>query len=913
MVFGERLPGKTSRELLEEFWAAGLDTLEFVDPGQTPAWSSPRYLPEGPYVQAWAPVKNAQGSVVGAVTIRRQADAVIFVTSTLRALAVASCIVFVLVLALIGILFKRKVTDRLNAIVRKIEPRPHSAETVADSVEETRLAISRALDDAQTKEQHLHRLLDGHSELACVATPEGTIIDANAAYCRFFGRTRGDLIGTSCLDLVKPEYRMDVVRHLRSLSGENPQASVIHPLTKADGSTAWVRWHAVAVPGPDGHTKEIISFGTDITPQMETEERLDNLRRAFDQMQSLAETGSLTWDFAAERMEWTPETRRLLGVDLSAPASLDGLLALVAPDDRETVRRLFHEAKEQGREFQHEFRTVLPDGSLRVLQSRAEVLADPKTKLLNHLTCTLRDITALRDAEAATKRELRFREAIEQSMGVGIVVSDDKGRNLLVNPAFCQMTGWSEKELIGITAPYPYWPEEEIPAITQAFDLAIAGNTPPAGFELKFCRKGGEHFDVLVKVAPLLDSTDKKLGWLGAVADISTLQNARRELSAAEKELRRELNYREAIEKSTTVGLIEIKMDGCPVSANDAYCQMLGYNKEEILAWKPPYPCWPDEERENIQRAFELHLQGKTPPEGFQIRLRKKNGTLFDVVITVSPVVGANGKQSGLLSALTDVTALQNARRELTSSNERMRIAQDVIEFGIWDWDPVGDMLFWDRNSFAIFGHPDATDPRAVWKVVHSEEEQERLTYELKRLVAAGGQSGQDKLRARWPDGSVHDILSTYVIIRDTQGKAVRVLGVNRDMTAELEEEQELLSAQERLAAALEGGSFGTFEHVFGVGALRWNAANYEIYGIDPSITDPNKLFHEWKAVVGPEYEALERKISGLPAGKNTFAYNFSVIVPRTGEKRRINSSVFVERNQKGHPVRLVGISRRID
>ena len=50
----------------------------------------------------------------------------------------------------------------------------------------------------------------------------------------------------------------------------------------------------------------------------------------------------------------------------------------------------------------------------------AEVLADPKTKLLNHLTCTLRDITALRDAEAATKRELRFREAIETSLAAGI-------------------------------------------------------------------------------------------------------------------------------------------------------------------------------------------------------------------------------------------------------------------------------------------------------------------------------------------------------------------------------------------------------------------------------------------------------------------------------------------------------------
>ena len=293
--------------------------------------------------------------------------------------------------------------------------------------------------------------------------------------------------------------------------------------------------------------------------------------------------------------------------------------------------------------------------------------------------------------------------------------------------------------------------------------------------------------------------------------------------------------------------------------------------------------------------------------------MRKKDGTLFDVVITVSPVMDSDGKQTGLLSAITDVTALQITRRELAASNERLRIAQDVIEFGIWDWDPVADTLYWDRTSFAMFGQPDATDPRAVWKVIHSEEEQERLTYELKRLIAAGGQSGQDRLSARWPDGSMHEILSTYVIIRDSQGKAVRVLGVNRDVTAETEEEQELLRAQERLAAALEGGNFGTFEHVFGVGALNWNAANYEIYGIDPSVTDPDELFRAWKDVVGPEYATLEQKISGLPVSKNTIAYNFGITVPGTGEKRRVSSSVFVERNQAGHPARLVGISRRLD
>jgi PAS domain S-box-containing protein len=908
------MPSATPQELVDEFRRAGLEALEFVGPEKIPSWVSPRFVPSGPFVEAWSPANSATGARQGALMLRKQADSVVFVQRALRAFAIASCVTFALLVFLAWLLFKNRVADRASAMIRELGSSTEEGGTGTDAIDRIHAAWLASQSEADNEIRSLRQLLDGHTEMFCASSKDGTIIGVNEAYCRFFGKTREQLVGTNYLDLIPPADRGEALGSVQKLTPQAPANTTEHRVILPGGEVRWVRWHDSATFKRGAEPAEIHSFGADITAEKNLADRIDALGRAFDQMQSLAETGSLTWDFAAERMEWTPETRRLLGVDHSTPASIDGLLAVIAPDDRETMRRLFQEAREQGRNFQHEFHTALPDGSLRVLQGRTEVLADPKTKLLNNLTCTLRDITALRDAEAATKRELRFREAIEQSMGVGIVVRDLEGNTLSANHAFCVMTGFGEEELKAATPPdEPYWPVDERPRIVAALQQALSGDGPTGGFALVFCRKNGSRFDALVNVSTVLDSNGKPFAILGAVTDISAIQKTRRELAAAEKELRQELNYRETIEKSTTVGLVAIGVDGRPLSANDAYCRMLGYSEEEILAWSPPYPCWPEEEHVNIQHAFDLHLRGKTPTEGFQIRLRKKDGTLFDVVITVSPIMDAEGKQTGLLSALTDVTALQSARRESTASNERLRIAQDVIEFGIWDWDPAADTLFWDRNSFAMFGHPEATDPQEVWKAVHSEEDQERLTYELKRLVAAGGKSGQDRLHARWPEGSVHEILSTYVIIRDAQGKAVRVLGVNRDVTEELEEELEFRSAQERLAAALEGGSFGTFEHVFGVGALNWNAANYEIYEIDPGITDPDELFQAWKAVVGAEYAALEQKISGLPVTKNVITYIFSITVPKTGEKRRISSSVFVERNKKGHPLRLVGISRRLD
>jgi PAS domain S-box-containing protein len=346
---------------------------------------------------------------------------------------------------------------------------------------------------------------------------------------------------------------------------------------------------------------------------------------------------------------------------------------------------------------------------------------------------------------------------------------------------------------------------------------------------------------------------------------------------------------------------------------NPAFCEMTGWSKDELVGVSAPYPYWPEEEMPKIVSTFESALRGEAPREGYKLRFRRKDGTRFDALVKVAPLLDNNDHRLGWLAAVTDISSIQQTQRELQATNERLRIAQDVAEFGIWDWDPINDTLHWDRNSFAMFGRPDASDAKEVWASVLSEAERESLTYELKRLIAAGGTNGQDRLRVNWPDGTEHNLLSTYVILRDASGKANRVIGVNRDVTTELEEERELRNANERLTAALEGGNFGTFEHVFGIGALNWNAANYEISGIDPAITDPDDLFRAWRDAVGDGYALIEQAVASLPVSQNSVTYDFAVRVPATGEKRRIRSSVFIERNKQGHPTRLVGISRRID
>ena len=64
-------------------------------------------------------------------------------------------------------------------------------------------------------------------------------------------------------------------------------------------------------------------------------------------------------------------------------------------------------------------------------------------------------------AQQALLSETNFRRAMENSMLTGMRAMDLQGRITYVNAAFCQMTGWSESDLVGRTAPFPYWPESD--------------------------------------------------------------------------------------------------------------------------------------------------------------------------------------------------------------------------------------------------------------------------------------------------------------------------------------------------------------------------------------------------------------------------------------------------------------------
>ncbi len=134
-------------------------------------------------------------------------------------------------------------------------------------------------------------------------------------------------------------------------------------------------------------------------------------------------------------------------------------------------------------------------------------------------------------AQEALVAETNFRRAMENSMLTGMRALDLQGRITYVNPAFCQMTGWSEPELVGRTAPFPYWPDQDVDWLTARLEEELAGRSTPGGFEVRVKRKDGSIFDARMYVSPLIDPRGQQAGWMTSMTDITEPKRIREELS----------------------------------------------------------------------------------------------------------------------------------------------------------------------------------------------------------------------------------------------------------------------------------------------------------------------------------------------------------------------------------------------
>lgn len=185
---------------------------------------------------------------------------------------------------------------------------------------------------------------------------------------------------------------------------------------------------------------------------------------------------------------------------------------------------------------------------------------------------------------------------------------------------------------------------------------------------------------------------------------LGTWRHTRRRVQA-QQALISETNFRRAMENSMLTGMRALDLQGRITYVNPAFCQMTGWNEEELVGRIAPFPYWPEQDREWLAARLEDELQGRSAPGGFEVRVKRKNGLIFDARMYVSPLIDPRGQQAGWMTSMTDITEPKRIREELSNSYERFTTVLEGLDAAV-SVAPLGseELLFANRLYRAWFG-----------------------------------------------------------------------------------------------------------------------------------------------------------------------------------------------------------------
>lgn len=208
----------------------------------------------------------------------------------------------------------------------------------------------------------------------------------------------------------------------------------------------------------------------------------------------------------------------------------------VHPEDRDFVGRTGMEAARRGDPIRLDYRIVLPDGSVRWMHDQA--IPVPGNGEAVHYQGLAVDVSALRSAEAvAQSSEAEFRAMFELAACGHVQVDPYSGRYIRVNRRFCEMTGYTAEELLGMTFMDLTHPED------RGYDLriyykALEGETREWSLEKRYIRKDGRVIWVFLTGALLRDAQGRPVRTNAIVLDITAEKAALEALRGGEERLR---------------------------------------------------------------------------------------------------------------------------------------------------------------------------------------------------------------------------------------------------------------------------------------------------------------------------------------------------------------------------------------
>jgi|GEM_PF-736763 len=242
--------------------------------------------------------------------------------------------------------------------------------------------------------------------------------------------------------------------------------------------------------------------------------------------------------------------------------------------------------------------------------------------------------------------------------------------------------------------------------------------------------------------------------------------------------------------------VVGIDRDQQVTLANRACCNLLGYEREEIVGKNWFENFVPTRRRENIRSMFRSLISGKVEPGERVCDLVVTGGGEERLIQWRNMAVrDRNGRISGTLSSGMDITDQKRLESEL---RETLEATTD----GIWTWNFKTDTLFFSPRYYAMLGYEPFEFPASYesWRDLIHPEDLEHALEVAETYLGTKPDLYENEFRLRTKDGRYRWIRArARVVERDERGEAVRMIGAHEDITERKEAEQELRSYSEKL------------------------------------------------------------------------------------------------------------------
>ncbi|MGE5799308.1 MAG: PAS domain S-box protein [Syntrophaceae bacterium] len=387
--------------------------------------------------------------------------------------------------------------------------------------------------------------------------------------------------------------------------------------------------------------------------------------------------------------------------------------------------------------------------------------------------CVIQDIHDRKTAEENLRlNQANFRALFDLSLDM-LFVLDEGGAIIRSNRSASERLGYPEEKLRGLSI-VSLHPEEQREEALQFILRAASGSQETCNIPLK--AKDGSL--VFVQTQSVQGMWDEKPALFINSKDIT-------ELALSEDK------FSKAFDTSPILLSISTLDEGRFVDVNRSFLSTLGYAREEVIG-----------------RTFsELSLFEATTQYDNIVGTLMETGALRQLIVVIrdrngrnlicefnAQLIGITGK-SHMLAVVTDITERTESQLQLKILSDRLQLAIQTANAGIWSWDIVNNELSWDERMFHLSGIPPEPFGRnsQFWQKVIHPDDLPALLRAMQRAIR-GKADFNHECRLIWPDGSIRHIKGNAAVQRDDRGSPVYMVGMSWDIT---EYRQALEAAQQ--------------------------------------------------------------------------------------------------------------------